>query len=128
MPLALIFLVLLSATGALDRIESGAESVLQDSCFVFAWCKSLCNAPGTRKPRLVDHSAGGTTSPCFVHSHLVPSVLYQVSERCRGLLQSCLDTIFLHEKSYVSVGRRGKSALLGFPSQDSFPHCKWELM
>lgn len=84
-PLDLSFHVLLAASGVVDKIRSGAESVLQDSCFVFAWCKSPCNASGARQPGLVACLAARTHSPCFVHPHLDPSVLQQVSERCHGL-------------------------------------------
>lgn len=97
-PLALSFLALWAVSGAVDGVGSGAESVLQGFCFVFAWCQSPCNAPGARQPGLVVRLTRGRPSPCFVHPHLDPSVLQQVSERCNGLLQSCLDTLLLHEK------------------------------
>lgn len=125
MPLALSFLVLWAVSGAVDGVGSGAESVLQGSCFVFAACKSLCNAPGARQPKLVVHLTRGMPSPCLVHPHPDPSVLQQVSERCHGLLQSCPDALLLHEKSYVCVGRRRKSAFLGFSQQVSFSFCGW---
>lgn len=128
MPLALSFLVLWAVSGAVDGVGSGAESVLQGSCFVFAACKSLCNAPGARQPKLVIHLTRGMPSPCLVHPHPDPSVLQQVSERCHGLLQSCPDALLLHEKSYVCVGRRRKSAFLGFSQQVSFSFCGWDLL